>query len=526
MVIFVSRLSPVCFPRALIAISLVVFFLATDQPIAGQEDPTHAEQDPPTAVQDPTTATTDTTKAAEPTKAAAPLTLNQKAGGYRGIWYMNQPSDDEYVYKYSGGLGTYCAKHRPFAIYCKSVNKTFFCYGGAPEDNDRKLLHMVSCFDHATGEVPLPTIVLDKQTDDAHDNPVISIDGDGYIWIFSTSHGRARPSYIHRSKQPYDIDGFDLVPATWLTDDGEQPFDNFSYMQVWNTKANGFSAFFTKYGDPVPRTIGFMKTVDGKAWGRWQRVAAMDAGHYQISGSGRDKLGTMFNYHPEGKGLNWRTNLYYVETKDNGETWQTIDGQTMELPLVQPDCAALVRDYESDLLNVYLKDIQFDQDGHPVLLYITSKGYQAGPENDPRTWTIAKWTGEAWSFSEITHSDNNYDFGELWIKGENDWRVTAPTEPGPQAFNPGGEIAMWVSTDQGETWQMEKQLTLASQRNHTYVRNVRNAHNDFVSIWADGHGRQPSDSKLYFADAEGNVFQLPQQMDQPWAKPIRLELNH
>ena len=28
--------------------------------------------------------------------------------GYRGIWYCNQGQKDEYVYKYSGGLGTYC----------------------------------------------------------------------------------------------------------------------------------------------------------------------------------------------------------------------------------------------------------------------------------------------------------------------------------------------------------------------------------------------------------------------------------
>ena len=62
--------------------------------------------------------------------ANAPVTLNQKDDGYRGIWYMNQPSGDEYVYKYSGGLGTYCAKHRPLAVYCPAVEKTFFCYGG------------------------------------------------------------------------------------------------------------------------------------------------------------------------------------------------------------------------------------------------------------------------------------------------------------------------------------------------------------------------------------------------------------
>ena len=62
------------------------------------------------------------------------LTLNQKDIGYRGIWYYNQPSGDEYVYKYSGGLGTYCAKHRPFAVYRPEVDKTFFCYGGTPLD--------------------------------------------------------------------------------------------------------------------------------------------------------------------------------------------------------------------------------------------------------------------------------------------------------------------------------------------------------------------------------------------------------
>lgn len=68
-----------------------------------------------------------------------PVTLNQKDDGYRGIWYMNMPSNDGYVYKYSGGLGTYCAKHQPFAIYCREVNKTFFCYGGTAKDSNRHL---------------------------------------------------------------------------------------------------------------------------------------------------------------------------------------------------------------------------------------------------------------------------------------------------------------------------------------------------------------------------------------------------
>ncbi len=482
----VIRIITVCFPTALIATSLIFFGGSTPERVSAQD--------------------------AEKNELGS-VTLNQKADGYRGIWYMNQPSNDMYVYKYSGGLGTYCAKHRPFAIYCQQVNKTFFCYGGARKDNDRQLLHMVSCFDHSARTVPRPTILLDKKTGDAHDNPVISVDANGYIWIFSTSHGRERPSYIHRSIEPFDIDEFERVPATRDVDGTRVPFTNFSYMQVWHVPGQGFCTFFTRYDDPVKRTIGFMSSVDGVNWSSFQRLATINEGHYQVSGVGQARLGTMFNYHPNGKGLNWRTNLYYVETADYGKSWRTIDDQPLNVPLNEIGNAALVRDYGTEGLNVYLKDLQFDHQDRPVLLYLTSKGYQSGPANDPRTWMIARWTGTEWKFSKITVSDNNYDFGELWIKSEKEWRLIAPTEPGPQAFNPGGEIAMWVSIDQGATWKMQAQLTSASPRNHTYVRNVRNAHPDMVSIWADGHGRKPSDSRLFFSDLEGNVFQLPQRME-------------
>lgn len=447
-------------------------------------------------------------------KSAEDVTLNQKTDGYRGIWYMNQPSKDEYVYKYSGGLGTYCAKHRPFAIYCKKVNKTFFCYGGAKTDDDRALLHMVSYFDHKTKTVPQPTILLDKKTGDAHDNPVISIDAEGYVWIFSTSHGRARPSFIHKSVRPYDVEEFELVKATRVEDPGGKPvpIDNFSYMQVWHRPSKGFSAFFTRYNYPAKRTICFMNSPDGKAWSKWQRIAAIDEGHYQISGMGKAKLGTMFNYHPDGKGLNWRTNLYYVETVDNGTTWQTVDGNPFSLPFQEAKNPSLVRNYETEGLNVYLKDIQFDDQDRPVLLYVTSKGYQSGPKNDPRTWTIAKWIDSNWEFSDVTTSDNNYDFGELILKGEKEWVVIGPTESGPQPYNPGGEIASWVSLDQGKTWRKQRQLTSDSEMNHTYVRQVQDAHPDFVALWADGHGRKPSQSSLYLADDQGNVFRFPREM--------------
>ena len=84
--------------------------------------------------------------------AVGDVTLNKKDTGYRGVWYYINYSGDpgEYVYKYSGGLGTYCTRHRPLAVYSPEANKTFFCYGGTSAVSDEQLWHMVSYFDHNT----------------------------------------------------------------------------------------------------------------------------------------------------------------------------------------------------------------------------------------------------------------------------------------------------------------------------------------------------------------------------------------
>ena len=42
-----------------------------------------------------------------PFQAAAADWEVKRDTGYRGIWYFNQKTDDEYVYKYSGGLGRF-----------------------------------------------------------------------------------------------------------------------------------------------------------------------------------------------------------------------------------------------------------------------------------------------------------------------------------------------------------------------------------------------------------------------------------
>ncbi|MFW6456832.1 MAG: BNR-4 repeat-containing protein [Planctomycetota bacterium] len=470
------------------------------------------------------------------------VTLNEEGNGYCGIWYANQPLDSPYVYKYSGGLGTYCAKHSPFGIYAEEVNKTFFCFGGASADFHTRdiatpddsgdvpdaLLHMVGCYDHDLGVVARPTVVLDKRTSDAHDNPVISMDNQGYIWLFSTSHGTSRPSYIHRSVEPYAVDAFELIEATRKTDSFSVPFDNFSYMQVRHLDGKGFAAFVTRYHEPVIRTAGYMTSPDGRLWSQWKPLAAIHEGHYQIGEITSDRSGTAFNYHPnrensDERGLNSRTNLYYLQTVDSGSTWQNIQGRTVDIPLTDPDNPAMVRDYQTEGLLVYMKDLQFDTAGRPVILYITSDGYEPGPEHEPRTWRTARWEGNEWIFNDITTSDSNYDMGSLYIRDDGSWEVIAPTDRGPEPYNPGGEMVLWKTEDQGESWEKLKTLTSDSPRNHTYARRPINYHPDFCALWADGDPREPSVSHLYFAGQDGSVYNLPPDMSVDWESPRQVD---
>lgn len=436
---------------------------------------------------------------------------NQKADGYSGIWYFNQPSGDQYVYKYSGGFATYPQQQGPIAIYAPPpVNRTFFVYGGV--NSAGSLLHMVSYFDHKTGTVPRPTILLDKKTGDAHDNPVLSIDSDGYLWVFSNSHGVERPSYIHRSRKPYSIDAFDLVRTT-----------NFSYGHIWHDPGQGFLLLHTLYENKGRSMYLSTSSIDGREWTKPSLMSRFDLGHYQVTAHATGRTATAFDHHPEPEGLNARTNIYYLETRDHGRTWQNVKGEPVTLPLRDSANIALVHDYKAEGLKVYLKEVAFQPDGKPVILYLTTTGYESGPKNGPRKWYTARWTGTEWKTQPFTTSDHNYDHGGLWIDPNNgEWRVIAPTSPGPQPYTTGGDMVLWRSKDQGATWKQVKQLTHAKTVNHTYAKKPVDARPDFYAIWADGDTLRPSTSNLYFANRAGDVFVLPKVMTGNTAKPIRV----
>ena len=432
------------------------------------------------------------------------IAQNLKSDGYKGIWFtLGQFS--EYGDKYSGGLGTYTADHIPIAIYSPAVKKTFFVYGGTTKSDERHLLIMISYYDHVTKTVPKPVIVYDKMgVNDPHDDAALSIDDQGYIWVFVSGRSTLRLGLLFRSKEPYRIDNFDKIYDRDMT-----------YPQPWWIKGEGFLYLFTRYTNG--RELYWSVSKDGKTWSPDQKLAGM-GGHYQATNMLGRKLVSVFNYHPGGD-VDKRTNIYAVQTEDFGKTWKTIDGKLINPPLTDHHNDALIKDYESEHKLVYINDLNFDNDGNPVILAIISRDFRPGPNGDPREWMIIHWKNGKWNFHKVCESPHNYDMGSLYIEN-NIWRIIGPTEPGPQRYGTGGEMAMWISKDEGLTWRKIHNLTGNSIRNNSYARRPLNANDEFYTFWADGDADKLSESHLYFSNKNGDkVWQLPYVMKNEFEEP-------
>jgi hypothetical protein len=442
--------------------------------------------------------------------AATFYTFRDQVDGYRGIWFTLGQMRGEYGDKYSGGLA-FCFGHTliPMAVYAPEVQKTFFVYGGTTGPDHRYLLVMASHYDHRQHRVPRPTIVRDQRgVDDPHDNPSITIDSAGHIWVFVAGRARHRPGQIFRSKEPYSVEAFEEIASREQT-----------YSQIWHVPQRGFFHLLTKY--TRGRELYWETSEDGRQWSEMRKLAGFD-GHYQTSRLHNGKIGTAFNYHPGGS-VDRRTNVYYAETNDFGQTWTTVDGHPLTTPLDSPQNPALVVDAEAHGRLVYNSQLLFDEQGRPVILYVTSGGYGPGPENDPRTMEITRWDGNQWVTRPVTGTDHNYDRGSLYLDGDR-WTLIAPALPGPQPNLTGGEVGLWVSNDRGDHWSLHRQVTRQSPQNHSYIRRPHNPADPFFAVWADGDSSRFSPSRLYFTDSTGSrLYMLPYDMPDDFAEPVLLD---
>ncbi len=432
---------------------------------------------------------------------------NPRMDGYKGIWF-SAGLIQEYGYKFSGGVSTFSSRHRPIAIYAPEVRKTYFVYGGTTQPDERHLLIMVSYFDHRTHKVPKPVVVYNKMgVREPYDNASISIDKQGYLWIFVSGNRRTRPGLIFKGSKPFSIDNFELMTKMEMVSP-----------QPWWSDDTGFLLLYSRVSKGLD--ICFSSSTDGNSWIDIQKLITI-GGSLQVSNLIENKLVTVFNYHPGGN-IDKQTNLYLLQTEDRGKTWKTIDNRIIETPLSEINNPAIIKNYEAEGKLVHLSDLRFDKYGNPVILVILSGDYIPGPSSGAREWIIINWKDQKWNFHKVCQSTHNFDRGSLYIE-DNTWKIIGPTEPGPQKHGTGGEVALWISTDEGTTWVKKLDITSNSTNNNSFVRQPLNPHKDFYALWTDGNADELSKSYLFFTSEQCNkVWILPYEMKKEFERPIRV----
>jgi hypothetical protein len=499
------------------------------------------------------------------------------------------------VDKYSGNLATYTAKHSPNAV--KRGLFTYFTYSGevaldgfesgsskigttgavACNQGGTQLFRnsqgsapaigiYVSRYNHVTGRVAKPVLVHMKCTSDPHENGVINVDAEGYIYLLVSGRAELRGNFIFRSSSPDSIDGFiDFTPAmdNYINHFNDlahaagkgRPFIGDAYRGInypkmyWVDEPNGlslgyFRLVYTIYcGTDEAETCRNSRQiysarmhVDGsKASIQGIKPLAAYKGHYAVAyGRGRDIV-VAFNVHPNND-LDNRTNIYYMHSVDGGETWLNAHNQELTLPIVSSkglDNVAVREFYDPRkpgriIERIYMKDVNFAGTGlnkRPTILYVGSLSVDHVPSKTVDHYLAkARWTGDSWVQIRLTNAvDHNYSSGMLF-PDNNQYRVFYPhtDEPKNNALA-GGAVAFLDTGTTDDTTGLPTLITedvvhpmngsstyLTDLCEFNYIKPVLNGSRDFVGIFSGGNMYQyRKTAPLFIVDLYGSVRRLP-----------------
>ncbi|MBN2310466.1 MAG: BNR-4 repeat-containing protein [Candidatus Hydrogenedentes bacterium] len=424
---------------------------------------------------------------------------------FRGIWYgcgtANTLPGNQFVY--AGGKATYSAWHRPIAVYAPAVNRTYFVFG------DHANRPNISYYDHA-GQSFAGQVVLGENPDmNAHRNPTLHIDDDGYVFVFRGYASGGQPMTVLRSEKPHGIG--DWTPRARV---GE---GTGSYPQPWQLVPG---ELFVTYREHHLGWACRISTDGAESWGPPTTLVQFGTGEspsvYGISQGATgpyprtvhfvwSKLGGGTPEEVAAKHL-WarRYNVYYAASDDGGRTWRRSDGTPYELPIREE---AAEKIYDCGQHGVWLKDIQVDGDGRPNVLFI-----DAEVETYKSVWKFGRLAADGyWYFSDVARTGHMYNGPALVLAGPGDYRIYGPSTPS-QPRTDGGEIDEWRSADRGASWSRFAQRTTGSKYSHNHVKTVLNHElgaGDFRVLWSYGDGTSPPATKHVFMYMYGETLERP-----------------
>ncbi len=377
---------------------------------------------------------------------------------------------------YGGGHATYCSWTRPMAIYAPEVDKTFFVFGNAEN------APTISAYDHGRKTLE-PAVTVGATIDtDAHRNPHLLVDAEGFLYVFYGSH--CSPTYLARSQRPFDLRAWESLGAV---------AENSSYPQPWQLRQGEIAVFYRSGGTHDAGESCIRTSDGGRTWSAPQLIATSPPknGLYAVTVAASGVYPRKIHMAWSATRGDWwqRYHLFHAASDDGGLTWHRSDGRSYELPIAESEAEMVFRSEVPDH-GVWLQDAQLDAAGRLYVLFVDGQtlSYDC-------CWRVATLADGQWSIRPITGCDHMYDHGALVVLGENDLRAYLPSVA-VQPWEDGGQIVEWQSVDRGATWKSLRQVTRSGKYSHNHVKTVfQQRHDDFRVFWSYGDSNVPPETR-------------------------------
>lgn len=412
---------------------------------------------------------------------------------------INGDGIKESVPKYSGNLSTYTAKHYPTAVK-HSNNLVYFTYSGPVKldgsdtyastagegqtttpsqffdsrGKSRALGIYLAQYNPAIDKVSEPVLIHAKYTDDPHDNAVVNIDDEGYIYVLVAGRGQRRGAFLYKSTLPGAIDSFsDISPDNVDYTNFNSGFDHIgiAYPKMFWINSDGgyFRLIYTVYcNSPAcgQRNIFSAKlNINGTTKAtltQIDRIAGFK-GHYSIANARGNDIVVAFNVHLNNS-VDHRTNLYYMHSNDGGASWNNANNSPVTIPMLTQASLDQVtaREYyhegQTVKRRIYIKDINFSGTGNnkkPMILYVGAIGTNSYIPNTTVDHYLAKafHDGTKWTQARLSNDvDHNYSSGMLVSDNSDTYDIYFPaTAQNENNALGGGAVAKTVTLGDSKT---------------------------------------------------------------------------
>lgn len=398
---------------------------------------------------------------------------------------------------YHTPAATYYTTIRPNAVrHVADHDRTYFTYGDFSRDP------AVRYFDHDTktiSEVAIPGRT--RIPDDAHGNPSLLVDEDGYVYLFYGAHGH--PIQMRRSISPESLDERSdeyLIEASA------------SYPQPYQIAPSTIIVSYRRAHSNGTHPWCYRVSTDrGETWSPSEDIVYSETDAiYAITEVGAERPVRDFHMalNPFDYGTLKYPNVYYLFSEDSLSTFMLRDGTSIgEPPFTLPELDLV---YDSGENTSHVNDLALDSEGNPYILFSVGPwDHHAAPATGE--WRVARHDGNDWQTSNVAPCDHLFDRGCIVIRDGMPLRVYLPIA---DDFHDGGEMTEYSSYDDGETWVPTDQVTEDSEHSHNYAVKVLNSDPEFEVMWSYGSSDSsdahdyPGASELVLFGTEGAIGTL------------------